>query len=46
MKKNFNLYYQLLMNAEYHTVKGKQTCSCFYAQLKFLNFLCIKYHNK
>jgi hypothetical protein len=25
-------------NRECHTAKGKQTCSCFEAQLKFLNF--------
>ncbi len=25
-------------NMEWHAVKRKQTCSCFQAQLKFINF--------
>ena len=27
-----------LFNGECHEAKGKQTCSCFYTELKFVNF--------
>jgi len=40
--KNFILQMSSLaffnFNRECHAAKGKQTCSCFEAQLKFLNF--------
>jgi hypothetical protein len=33
------IYFVLyILDRECHAAKGKQTCSCFEAQLKFLNF--------
>jgi hypothetical protein len=35
-------FFNTSVNEECHAAKGKQACSCFEAQLKFVNFLILQ----
>jgi hypothetical protein len=36
--KILSLFTEIIENEECHAAKGKQNCSCFEAQMKFVNF--------
>jgi hypothetical protein len=36
--KIYSLFNEIIENEECHAAKGKQTCSCIEAQMKFVNF--------